>query len=66
MNIEEKTDVLNFERENRKMYLNFAEVTGFELCSKILIDAMTCGARPILVDTQDNWWIVASQKKLDH
>lgn len=62
MTIEEKTDVLDFVRQNRKMYLNFAEVTGFELCSKILIDAITNDAQPVMVDTQEDWWIVASQE----
>ena len=62
MNIEEKTDVLSFVRENREIYLNFAETTGFELCSKIAIDAMTTGAPPVLIDRQEDWWIVASQK----
>jgi hypothetical protein len=56
-----KVDGLKFVRENPKMFLSFETATGFELCSKILIDAMTSGAQPVVVDKQENWWIVASR-----
>lgn len=55
-----KVDSLEHIKNNVRLYLAFDKVNGFELASKLAIDALSTGADDVTMRRNGDWWVVSS------
>ena len=60
MEIKKVGDSLSYVKQHPEMFLSYGKVQLHELAAKIVVDVVSLGVFPVMVDYVNDWWVVSA------